>query len=75
MNARRAQGRADFGVLFRRDIDADHAIHACFAALLRKPFRAADQHGIGIAHEDQRYMRVAGAEGGGEVENVLRLRA
>src|SRR3546814_583284 len=65
-----AQGGAEFGVLLRRDVDADHAIDAGLGAFGGEPFGAADRHRIGITHQDERRFGVALAEGGGDRENV-----
>ncbi len=75
VNARCTKGGANFRIFFRRHVNADDAVHASFLALVREPFGPANQHGIGIAHEDEWRVRMAGAECGGEVEDVLGLRA
>ena len=75
VNTRSAQRRAELNIFLWRDIDANHAIHACLDALVRKPFGPADRHRIGIAHQHQRYVRVPRAEGGGDGEDIRRRRS
>ncbi len=69
-DARGAQLRAEIVVFLGRDIDADHPVDAGLRARLGEPFRPAADHRIGIAHQDQRHVRVAGAEIGGEPQHV-----
>ena len=55
-----AKRGAEFLVLFGRDVDADHTVHAGVARGGGEPVRAPDRHRIGIAHQDQWRVRVAG---------------
>ena len=70
VHARTAQSRAEFRVFLGRNIDANDAIDARLHALRREPFRPANGHRVGIAHEDKRRLRMPRTERSGGGENV-----
>jgi len=70
-----AQRGAELLIFLRRQIDADDAIDARLCALSHEPVAATDRHRVGIAHQHERDLGVAGAEGGGNGENVRRFGA
>src|SRR3546814_14737453 len=59
---RRPERGAERVVFLRRHVDADHAIDPGIARGGGEPVRPAAQHRIGIAHQDERDMRMARAE-------------